>query len=120
MFFKAARSKKIFSIDRCITYRYKLRFTYRFIGQSVFVSGTRSHCSEDSEYSQALDTLSEKESKILQLRFGLNDKQPLSLKEIGEKFHLTKERIRQIEKKALQKLQFPSEERELEAYLMAN
>lgn len=78
------------------------------------------HGSLRDDLNQALDTLSEKESKILQLRFGLNDKQPLSLKEIGEKFHLTKERIRQIEKKALQKLQFPSEERELEAYLMAN
>jgi len=77
------------------------------------------HGSLKADLNDALDTLSEKESKILELRFGLNDKQPLSLKEIGEKFHLTKERIRQIEKKALQKLQTPSEERELEAYLMA-
>lgn len=72
------------------------------------------------DLNEALETLSDKESKILELRFGLNDKQPLSLKEIGEKFNLTKERIRQIEKKALQKLQNPSEERELEAYLVAN
>jgi RNA polymerase primary sigma factor len=72
-----------------------------------------------SDLNQALETLSDKESKILELRFGLNDKQPLSLKEIGEKFNLTKERIRQIEKKALQKLQTPSEEKELEAYLVA-
>jgi len=56
-----------------------------------------------SDLNQALSTLSEKESRILELRFGLNDKQPLSLKEIGEKFNLTKERIRQIEKKALQR-----------------
>jgi len=72
-----------------------------------------------ADLNQALETLSEKESKILELRFGLNDKQPLSLKEIGEKFHLTKERIRQIEKKALQRLLVPSEEKELEAYLVA-
>jgi RNA polymerase primary sigma factor len=72
-----------------------------------------------SDLNDALETLSDKESRILELRFGLNDKQPLSLKEIGEKFHLTKERIRQIEKKALQKLQSPSEEKELEAYLVA-
>lgn len=78
------------------------------------------HGSLKADLNEALDTLSEKESKILELRFGLNDKQPLSLKEIGEKFNLTKERIRQIEKKALQKLQSPSEERELEAYLVAN
>ena len=43
----------------------------------------------------------------------------MSLKEIGEKFQLTKERIRQIEKKALQKLQTPSLERELEAYMIS-
>lgn len=73
-----------------------------------------------NDLNEALGSLSDKESKILELRFGLNDKQPLSLKEIGEKFHLTKERIRQIEKKALQKLQTPSEEKELEAYLIAN
>ena len=77
------------------------------------------HGSLKSDLNEALETLSDKESKILELRFGLNDKQPLSLKEIGEKFHLTKERIRQIEKKALQKLQSPSEEKELEAYLAA-
>jgi len=77
------------------------------------------HSSLKSDLNEALETLSDKESKILELRFGLNDKQPLSLKEIGEKFHLTKERIRQIEKKALQKLQSPSEEKELEAYLVA-
>ena len=68
----------------------------------------------------ALESLSPKESRILQLRFGLNDQKPLSLKEIGEKFQLTKERIRQIEKKALGKLQTPSEDLELEAYLVAN
>ncbi len=73
-----------------------------------------------SDLNHALETLSEKESKILELRFGLNDKQPLSLKEIGEKFNLTKERIRQIEKKALQRLLQPSEDKELEAYLVAN
>ena len=77
------------------------------------------HGSLKENLNVALETLSEKESKILELRFGLNDKQPLSLKEIGEKFNLTKERIRQIEKKALQKLQSPSEEKELEAYLVA-
>jgi RNA polymerase primary sigma factor len=77
------------------------------------------HGSLKSDLNDALETLSEKESKILELRFGLNDKQPLSLKEIGEKFNLTKERIRQIEKKALQKLHTPSEEKELEAYLVA-
>ncbi len=71
------------------------------------------------DLNEALETLSTKESRILELRFGLNNHKPLSLKEIGEKFNLTKERIRQIEKKALSKLQGPSEERELQAYLVA-
>ncbi|NNM54823.1 MAG: sigma-70 family RNA polymerase sigma factor [Spirochaetales bacterium] len=70
------------------------------------------------DINEALTTLSAKESTILEFRFGLNEKKPLSLKEIGEKFQLTKERIRQIEKKALQKLQTPSLERELEAYMV--
>ena len=70
------------------------------------------------DINEALTTLSPKESTILEFRFGLNEKKPLSLKEIGEKFQLTKERIRQIEKKALQKLQTPSMERELEAYMV--
>lgn len=72
------------------------------------------------ELQDALETLTEKESEIIELRFGLNNKEPLSLKDIGERFRLTKERIRQIEKKALQKLQAPSRDRELEAYLVAN
>jgi len=64
-----------------------------------------------------LDTLSEKESEILQYRFGLNGRSPLSLKEIGDKYHLTKERIRQIEKKALKRLQHPNRSRLLEPYM---
>lgn len=63
-----------------------------------------------------LNTLTEKESEIIQLRFGLNGKSPLSLKEIGDRYNLTKERIRQIEKKALKRLQHPSRSQLLEAY----
>jgi RNA polymerase primary sigma factor len=71
------------------------------------------------DLNEALTMLTPKESMILEFRFGLNEKKPMSLKEIGEKFQLTKERIRQIEKKALQKLQAPSLERELEAYMVS-
>ena len=63
-----------------------------------------------------LHTLTEKESDIIQHRFGLNGRHPLSLKEIGDKYNLTKERIRQIEKKALKRLQHPSRRKMLEAY----
>ena len=63
-----------------------------------------------------LQTLTEKESEIIQYRFGLNGRSPLSLKEIGDRYHLTKERIRQIEKKALKRLQNPSRSQLLSAY----
>ena len=64
-----------------------------------------------------LSTLTRKESEIVQYRFGLNGRTPLSLKEIGDRYNLTKERIRQIEKKALKRLQHPSRIGRLEAYI---
>jgi len=64
-----------------------------------------------------LSTLSEKEAEILRYRFGLNGRSPLSLKEIGDKYHLTKERIRQIEKKAIKRLQHPHRSAALNSYL---
>jgi RNA polymerase primary sigma factor len=64
-----------------------------------------------------LNTLSGKEADIIQYRFGLNGKRPMSLKEIGNRYKLTKERIRQIEKKALKRLQHPSRSHALRSYL---
>jgi RNA polymerase primary sigma factor len=64
-----------------------------------------------------LRTLSQKESEIIQYRFGLNGRRQMSLKEIGTKYKLTKERIRQIEKKAIKRLQHPSRSHVLRAYL---
>jgi len=64
-----------------------------------------------------LDTLTEKEAEIIRYRFGLNGHAPMSLKEIGDKYHLTKERIRQIEKKALKRLQHPARKQYLESYV---
>ncbi len=69
------------------------------------------------DINSVLQTLSEKESEILQYRFGLNHEKPLSLKQIGDKYNLTKERIRQIEKKAISRLKHPSRKQYLEAYV---
>jgi RNA polymerase primary sigma factor len=63
-----------------------------------------------------LSTLSVKELEIIEYRFGLNGKHAMSLKEIGDIYNLTKERIRQIEKKALERLRHPSRSKYLEAY----
>jgi len=63
-----------------------------------------------------LGSLSEKERDVIELRFGLNGRTPMSLKEIGELYNLTKERIRQIEKKALERLQNPARSKMLESY----
>ncbi len=64
-----------------------------------------------------LSTLSSKEADIIQYRFGLNGKRSMSLKEIGNRYKLTKERIRQIEKKALKRLQHPSRSHSLRSYI---
>lgn len=64
-----------------------------------------------------LRTLSDKEADIIKYRFGLGGRRPMSLKEIGNRYKLTKERIRQIEKKALKRLQHPSRSPVLRAYI---
>ncbi len=68
------------------------------------------------DINKVLKTLSEKEAEIIQYRYGLNGRTPLSLKDIGDKYNLTKERIRQIEKKAIKRLQHPSRSMHLESY----
>jgi RNA polymerase sigma factor (sigma-70 family) len=64
-----------------------------------------------------LDTLDNKEAEIIRLHFGLGKNPPMSLQEIGEQFNLTKERIRQIEAKALLRLQNLSRKAKLESYV---
>jgi RNA polymerase primary sigma factor len=69
------------------------------------------------DINEILKTLTQKEAEIIQYRFGLNGRRPMSLKEIGSKYKLTKERIRQIEKKAIKRLQHPSRSHLLRAYM---
>ena len=66
---------------------------------------------------EVLDTLTEREQKVLRLRFGLDDGRARTLEEVGREFNVTRERIRQIEAKALRKLRHPSRSRKLKDYL---
>jgi RNA polymerase primary sigma factor len=66
---------------------------------------------------EVLDTLTEREQKVLILRFGLDDGRARTLEEVGKRFDVTRERIRQIEAKALRKLRHPSRSRKLKDYL---
>ncbi|MCM1157311.1 MAG: RNA polymerase sigma factor RpoD [Clostridium sp.] len=66
---------------------------------------------------EVLSTLTEREQKVLRLRFGLDDGRARTLEEVGTVFHVTRERIRQIEAKALRKLRHPSRSRKLRDYL---
>jgi RNA polymerase primary sigma factor len=69
------------------------------------------------ELSQAMESLTERERNILILRFGLDDGMPRTLEEVGTVFKVTRERIRQIEAKALKKLRHPSRSRRLQSFL---
>jgi RNA polymerase primary sigma factor len=66
---------------------------------------------------EVLGTLTEREQKVLRLRFGLDDGRARTLEEVGREFNVTRERIRQIEAKALRKLRHPSRSRKLKDYL---
>ncbi|WP_186338839.1 sigma-70 family RNA polymerase sigma factor [Rectinema subterraneum] len=69
------------------------------------------------DINKVLAALTAKEREIIEYRFGLNGKRPMSLKEIGDRMHLTKERIRQIEKAALKKVAVPETMEILQAYM---
>ena len=66
---------------------------------------------------EVMDTLTGREKKVLELRFGLADGRTRTLEEVGQEFNVTRERIRQIEAKALRKLRHPSRSKKLKDYL---
>lgn len=69
------------------------------------------------EVERVLSTLTERESEVIKLYFGLNEEHPLTLEEIGEKFRLTRERVRQIKEKAIRRLRHASRSKNLRGYL---
>ncbi len=76
-----------------------------------------SHQLLKEQVEDVLESLTDRERKVLQLRFGLDDGRSRTLEEVGKEFHVTRERIRQIEAKALRKLRHPSRSRKLKDYL---
>ncbi len=66
---------------------------------------------------EVMDSLSDREKKVLEMRFGLHGEKPMTLEEVGREFGVTRERIRQIEAKALRKLRHPSSKKKLQDYL---
>ena len=76
-----------------------------------------SHTMLREQLSDVLDTLTPREEKVLRLRFGLEDGRSRTLEEVGKEFNVTRERIRQIEAKALRKLRHPSRSKKLKDFL---
>jgi RNA polymerase primary sigma factor len=66
---------------------------------------------------EVIETLTDREQQVIRLRYGLGDGRPRTLEEVGKEFHVTRERIRQIEAKALRKLRHPSRSKMLRDYL---
>ena len=71
----------------------------------------------NAQVEEALRTLTDRESRVLRLRFGMEGGRPHTLQEVGQEFGVTRERIRQIEAKALQKMREPSRSSKLRDYL---
>lgn len=69
------------------------------------------------DINEVLSTLRPNEARVIKMRYGLNGDKPMSLKEVGEQCHLTKERIRQIEKRAIVRMRHPRRLQKLEAYV---
>lgn len=85
--------------------------------EAVVPTDRVAHILLQEQIHQVLDTLSEREAGVITMRFGINDGQPKTLDEIGRKYGVTRERIRQIESKTMSKLRHPSRSQVLRDYL---
>ncbi len=112
-------SRDYISLDAPIMFDKKERYLSEILKDNNFKEPEERLIDESLKetISKSLETLSEKEQKVIKLRYGLDGVDPLSLKEIGKRFNLTKERIRQIEKKAIRRLRHPSRSQALKAFL---
>ena len=79
--------------------------------------GRQLHPAEGAAGGRAVSTLTPREEKVLKLRFGIEDGRTRTLEEVGKEFNVTRERIRQIEAKALRKLRHPSRSKKLKDFL---
>ena len=86
-------------------------------GRGLAPAEAASHQLLKEQVEAVLDSLTGRERRVLQLRFGLEDGRARTLEEVGKEFNVTRERIRQIEAKALRKLRHPSRSRKLKDYL---
>jgi RNA polymerase primary sigma factor len=86
-------------------------------GAAISPIDAASQASLEQELQKVLNELSDREQRVLALRFGLGDGRMRTLEEVGVEFHLTRERIRQIEAQALRKLRHPSRSRKLKDFL---
>ncbi len=112
-------SRDYVSLDAPIMFDKKERYLSEILKDNNFKEPEERLIDESLKetISKSLETLSDKEQKVIKLRYGLDGVDPLSLKEIGKRFNLTKERIRQIEKKAIRRLRHPSRSQALKAFL---
>ena len=94
-----------FSLDSPISSEENTSFMDFLEDEALLQDELSAHSSLQEKINQAISQLEEREQQIINLRFGINDSQILTLDEIGQRFNLTRERIRQIEKKALKKIE---------------
>ena len=94
-----------FSLDSPISSEENTSFMDFLEDEALLQDELSAHSSLQDKINQAISQLEEREQQIINLRFGINDSQILTLDEIGQRFNLTRERIRQIEKKALKKIE---------------